>query len=44
MWLKDVPNTGAMRAITIGMGVGLLAVVIRVLLGMERSYLGEISR
>jgi hypothetical protein len=43
-WLKNVPNTGAMRAITIGMGIGLLAVVIRVLLGMERSYLGEISR
>jgi len=40
-WLKDIINTGVMRAITIGMGLGLLTVVIRIVLGMETSYLGE---
>lgn len=42
-WIKDVINTGAMRAITIGMGLGLLVVLIRVILGMEVSYLGEVK-
>jgi hypothetical protein len=42
-WIKDVINTGSMRAITIGMGLGLLVVLIRVILGMEVSYLGEVK-
>lgn len=42
-WLNDVINTGVMRAITIGMGLGLLTVVIRIIMGMETSYLGEVK-
>jgi len=43
VWLKDVINTGVMKAITIGMGLGLLTVVLRILLVMETSYLGEVK-
>lgn len=41
-WLKNVVNTGVMRAITIGMGLGMLTVILRIFLGMETSYLGEV--
>ena len=40
-WLNDVPNAGVMRAITIGMGVGLVATLVRELTGKETHYLGE---
>jgi len=40
-WIKNVPNTGAQRAILIGMGLGLLAVMVRTWLGLEKSYLGR---
>jgi len=43
VWIKDVINTGVMKAITIGMGLGLLTVVLRILLVMETSYLGEVK-
>jgi len=39
-WLKDVPNTGVMRAVTIGVAIGILATFVRALLGLETSYLG----
>lgn len=39
-WVRDVPNAGVMRAITIGMGVGLVATLVRELTGKETSYLG----
>jgi len=39
-WINDVPNAGVMRAITIGMGVGLVATLIRELTGKETHYLG----
>jgi len=41
MWINDVPNMGVMRAITIVMGIGLLATMIREVLGKETHYLGE---
>lgn len=40
-WINKVPNTAVMRAITIGMGIGLLATMARELLGKETHYLGE---
>ena len=43
MWIKNVINTGVMRAITIAMGLGMLTVIIRIFLGMETSYLGEVK-
>lgn len=42
-WIKNVINTGVMRAITIGMGLGMLTVILRIFLGMETSYLGEVK-
>ena len=39
-WLMDIPNTAAMRAITMGAALGASATAIRVFLGLERSYLG----
>lgn len=40
-WINKVPNTAVMRAITIGMGIGLLATMAREILGKETHYLGE---
>jgi len=40
-WLNAVPNAAVMRAITIGMGIGLIATMVRELLGKETHYLGE---
>lgn len=39
-WINTVPNTSVMRAITIGMGIGLLATMIREIFGKETHYLG----
>jgi hypothetical protein len=39
-WLKNVPNTGVMRGVVIGVAVGILATFIRAILGLETSYLG----
>lgn len=40
-WIKNYPTTGVFRAVTIGIGIGLLVLVVRAILGMEKSYLGE---
>jgi hypothetical protein len=40
-WIKDYPTTGVFRAVTIGIGIGLLMLVVRAILGLEKSYLGE---
>lgn len=39
-WIRDVPNTGAMRAVLIGIGLGIITLFIRTLLGYEKSYVG----
>jgi hypothetical protein len=39
-WIMNVPNTAAMRAVQLGAALGVYATLIRVLLGLERSYLG----
>lgn len=40
-WLMDVPTMAGMRAITIGVGLGVIAYGIRVMLGYDRAALGE---
>jgi hypothetical protein len=39
-WIMDVPNSAAQAGIIIGAALGAAAMAIRVILGIERSYLG----
>lgn len=39
-WLLNVPNMTGQRGIVIGSAIGMFTTGLRVLLGMERSYLG----
>jgi len=39
-WMTTILNTAAMRAVTIGTSLGAYAAMVRILLGIERSYLG----
>lgn len=39
-WIIDFPTTAAMRAITMGVGLGILALSIKILIGKEKSHLG----
>lgn len=40
-WLLNVPNTAGQRAIMMGAAIGGFATAIRIILGLERGYLGE---
>lgn len=42
-WLLDIPNTAAMRGITIGAALGMVALSMRVILGLERGHLGGVG-
>jgi hypothetical protein len=39
-WLVDIPAVAAKRGILIGIGLGSVAVALRVMLGIERAWLG----
>lgn len=39
-WIMNVPQSAAKRAILIGAAMGIMATGLRVILGIERSYLG----
>ncbi|MFO0918028.1 MAG: hypothetical protein U0872_06890 [Planctomycetaceae bacterium] len=41
LWIRGVFNTAGQRAIIIGIAMGVAATSLRVLLGRDRSYLGE---
>ena len=40
-WINDIPNMAGMRGMMIGAGIGAIGGGVRMLLGIERSYIGR---
>ncbi len=42
-WIMAIPNTAGMRAVTVGGGMALVGNSMRIILGLERNYLGGLG-
>jgi hypothetical protein len=40
-WINNIPNMAGMRGMMIGAGIGAIGAGVRMLLGIERSYIGR---
>ncbi len=43
-WIMNVPNLAGQRAIIIGIALGVISMALRLILGVERTYLGSDSK
>jgi hypothetical protein len=43
IWIMNSPNLAGQRAIMIGIGLGVISMSLRLILGIERAYLGDES-
>lgn len=41
IWIMNSPNLAGQRAIMIGIGLGVVSMSLRIILGVERTYLGD---
>lgn len=41
IWIMNAPNLAGQRAIMIGIGLGVVSMSLRIILGVERTYLGD---